>query len=185
MQQLPELGQMGRVVQSVSRREGKSCLHTTKCTHTLAASSLSELKSSYSTYWRNLVIARRQLSWTHRFETSCYGSRETRTVPHVCVHPCIIANFPHSRRARNSFLRDVWEWQEFLEAEGVDRNRASMTWTPWPTSWSEEWFYLTTCLCCWWMFHCVKLLNGINLILTLYIDFTRVCVNRVFIFPMV
>lgn len=42
----------------------------------------------------------------------------------------IAVDFPHSWRARNSLLRDVWEWQEFLEAEGVDRNRASVTWTP-------------------------------------------------------
>lgn len=65
----------------------------------------------------------------HRFSTSCYGSRETRTV-HMCVHPCITVDFPHSQRARNSLLRDMWELQKFLEAEGVDRNRATVTWTP-------------------------------------------------------
>lgn len=69
---------------------------------------------------------------------------------HVCVHPCIIADFPHSRRARNSSLGDVWEWQGFLEAEGVDRNRASVTWTPLTyiliIDDSPVEFYLTACL---------------------------------------
>ena len=54
--------------------------------------------------------------------------KRTRTA-HTCVHPCIAVDFPHSLRDRHSLLSDVWEWQEFLDAEGVDRNRASMIWT--------------------------------------------------------
>lgn len=58
----------------------------------------------------------------------------------MCVYPCIVVDFPHLQCARNSLLRDVWEWQEFTEAEGVDWNKASMTWTSdlHPDRWRSE-----------------------------------------------
>lgn len=77
------------------------------------------------------MMASQQLTSDTSFQTQLFRVNINQNRAHV-HHPCIAVNFPHSRRARNSFWKDLGEWQEFLEARGVDRNSVSVTWTPTP-----------------------------------------------------
>lgn len=128
MQQLPGPEHMERVGRSVSGGRGKLPTYHKKKrknkTHTHSQHLPYLIKEQFHT---GILSYRLPGSWLGRI--TCKPAVTGQEKPEPCTHPCITADFPHSQNAWHSWLRDVWEWQEFFEAEGVDRNRASMAWT--------------------------------------------------------
>lgn len=108
-------------------REGKSCQHTTKKTQNTHGISCIWLKSSHLQAWPRNASPATELDASFRNQLLRVKSNQNL---HMCVHRCITVDSSHSHRARNSLPRDVWEMKEFLKAVGVDRNGASMIWTP-------------------------------------------------------
>lgn len=122
MQQLLRLWQMGweliRVVMDQSVWGGGSSLHATEILNTHSHTHIHQIipigikcSPNCPASWRGHTAP----------DPAVMGQRKPELRTCVCI--------PHSRHDRHSSRRDVWEWQEFLEAEGVDRNRTPMTWT--------------------------------------------------------